>query len=96
MRIAEIHFFAPNHRFATLNLEDSTNMIEAFKARVEGFYLSPARKLIDTDDAFAGGVICTANDWVIVIVGKNHAMATNGSMRRLLEDKKLVCRVAFL
>lgn len=60
MRIRDILFFAPNHRFADLSFENSTNMIEAFKARVEGFYLKPARKLVDEDDTFPGGVICVA------------------------------------
>lgn len=58
MRIGDVLFFAPNHRFADLNLGDSTSLIKAFKARVEGFYLVPARKLLEADDAFAAGVIC--------------------------------------
>jgi hypothetical protein len=60
MRIGDVLFFAPNHRFADLNFGDSTSLIEAFKARVEGFYIGPARKLVDADDAFAAGVICVA------------------------------------
>ena len=60
MRIGDVLFFAANLRFADLNLGDSTSLVEAFKARVEGFYLSPARKLVDGDDAFAAGVICVA------------------------------------
>jgi hypothetical protein len=60
MRIGEVLYFAPNHRFADLNFRDSTSIVDAFKARVEGFYLGPARKLVDVNDAFAGGVICVA------------------------------------
>jgi hypothetical protein len=60
MRIRDILFFAPNHKFADLSFENPTNLIEAFEARVAGFYLKPAQKLVREDDAFARGLICVA------------------------------------
>jgi hypothetical protein len=35
-------------------------------------------------------------DWTVVIVGKFHALAYNGSMRRLLEEREQICEVSLL
>lgn len=60
MRIADVLFFAPGIKFSDLDFEHSELIIEAFQRRVEGFYLAPACHLIDKNEAFACGLICSA------------------------------------
>ncbi len=55
-----ILYFSPRFTFATLDLNDPVKSVEAFRDRVEGFYLEPARLLRKTDFAFACGLICCA------------------------------------
>ena len=58
MRIKNELFFSPKHRFSQLDFEDSSEIVEAFRDRVRGFYLDPASRLADTDAAFALGSLC--------------------------------------
>lgn len=60
MRIADILYFSPSFKFEDIDFADKERTIEAFKDRMYGFYLSPAKRLLDSNDAFASGLICTS------------------------------------
>ena len=60
MRIRDALYFAPDIKFADLASADTVGLVEAFRARVSGFYLSPASRLLDANDLFAAGLICCA------------------------------------
>jgi hypothetical protein len=65
MRISDIVYFSPNHKFIDLKWDNKENLVSAFRDRVEGFYLTPAQQLNDAGQAFASGVICvTAVDFL--------------------------------
>jgi hypothetical protein len=56
-------YFSKNLRFSEVNWNDKKSVTDAFKNRVETFYLEPAKKLIETGDpfyAFAVGVLCVS------------------------------------
>lgn len=55
-----ILYFSPKFPFATLDLNDPIKAVEAFRDRIEGFYLEPARLLRKNGLAFACGLICCA------------------------------------
>lgn len=57
MRIENCVYFSPNYKFTDLEWSDENNLVEAFKDRVENYYLQPARQLNDAGHAFASGVI---------------------------------------
>ena len=65
MRIGDILYFSPRFKFADLNLADTQKVVEAFRDRIEGFYLRPAFRLLDAGDAFAGGLLCCVSIEVI-------------------------------
>jgi hypothetical protein len=58
MRINDALFFAPGIKFSDLDFSNNESIIEAFRRRVEGFYLAPARILIQKEQAFACGILC--------------------------------------
>jgi len=58
MRIGNILYFSPKYRFDQINWNDKEELIEAFKDRVEGFYLNPARALNEHKYPFGSGVLC--------------------------------------
>ncbi len=45
MRIDNKIYFSPNIRFTDIDWDDKCKLIDAFKDRVEGFYLKPAKIL---------------------------------------------------
>ena len=53
----ELHF-SPNFKYIDLNWDDRDNLIRAFRDRVEGYYLEPAKCLNQCKYSFAAGVIC--------------------------------------
>ena len=60
MRIGDALWFSPRFRFADMNFDDKTMLIQAFRDRVDGFFLQPAGRSIAAKDAFAGGLVCCA------------------------------------
>lgn len=60
MRIGEVLYFSPRYRFSDLDFDETKAVIDAFRDRVEGFYLLPASRLIEEGHAFAGGLVCCA------------------------------------
>jgi hypothetical protein len=57
-------WFAPDRRMANIDLDDPVGLIDAFRDRVEGFFLEPARhlKTMAQEEAslFASALICAA------------------------------------
>jgi hypothetical protein len=66
MRIGDVLLFAPGVTFAMLDLKNQRQTVSMFEARVDGFYLAPARALDDHPEwAFACGLLCcTAIDFL--------------------------------
>lgn len=60
MRIRDILYFSPKYKFNVLKWDNKENLIDAFRDRVTGFYLSPAKALNEKQHAFAAGVISVA------------------------------------
>jgi len=58
MRVGDILYFSPKHKFSVLNWDNKKILIDAFKDRVKGFYIEPAEKLNDDKNGFAAGVLC--------------------------------------
>ena len=58
MRLGDILYFSPKYKFSVLNWDDEKILIDAFKDRVEGFYIKPIKKLNDDENVFAAGVLC--------------------------------------
>jgi hypothetical protein len=58
MKVDNELYFAPGIRFLDMDWDDENSLIDAFFQRVIGYYLSPARKLIDAAEAFGAGVLC--------------------------------------
>jgi len=58
MRVGEVLYFSPKFRFSELDFNDAETLIRAFSDRVDGFYLEPARRLLQAGDAFACGLMC--------------------------------------
>lgn len=52
MKVGDILYFSPNYKFSVLNWDDKKILIDAFKDRVKGFYIEPARKLNDEGTVF--------------------------------------------
>jgi hypothetical protein len=58
-------YFSPNCRFQDLDFGNPDVIGEAFRDRVEGFYLEPARMLVEARHVFAAGVLlCTAIEFI--------------------------------
>ena len=60
MRVGDVLYFSPRYRFADLDLNDTSKIVDALRDRVTGFYLDPATRLLSTSDAFAAGLLCCA------------------------------------
>lgn len=58
MRIGGELYFSQKFKFVDLDLNDKEGLLEAFKDRVEGFYLRPAKLLNKEKNGFACGLIC--------------------------------------
>lgn len=56
MRILDHIYFAPNVRFSQLSL-DRDLLLPQFYARIDGYYLFPARALAEQGHAFASGLV---------------------------------------
>jgi len=56
-RVDDQLFFSPTIRFVDLNFDDCEGALAAFKDRVLGFYLTPARDLALRNHAFASGLV---------------------------------------
>jgi len=57
MKVGEILYFTPKYKFSELKWDDNVSLIDAFKNRVEGYYIRPAEKLSGEKDGFAAGVL---------------------------------------
>ncbi len=60
MRVKDALYFSPKYRYIDLDFTNPEATIAAFRDRVEGFYLSPAKHLLEHGHVFAVGVVCTA------------------------------------
>jgi hypothetical protein len=58
MRIGDMLYFSPKHKFLNLKWDDKKTLTDAFKNRVEGFYIEPTKKLNGDKNWFAVGVMC--------------------------------------
>ena len=58
MRTDDILYFSPKYKFLDLKWDDKKNLTDAFKDRVEGFYIEPTKKLNGNKNVFAVGVMC--------------------------------------
>lgn len=59
MKIGDHVCFAPGIRFADLDLEGTT-LPTQYAARIEGYYLTPAERAAQQEDAFAAGLLVVA------------------------------------
>ncbi len=59
MKIGNILYFSPKHKFIDLDLEDKEKLIDAFEERVKGYYLIPAEEIVGKH-VFASGVLCVS------------------------------------
>ena len=57
MKVGKILYFSPKYKFLDLKWDKKT-LIKAFRDRVEGFYLNPAKLLNEGKHAFGAGVLC--------------------------------------
>jgi len=65
MKIGDKLYFSPKYKFTQLDWDNKKELIEAFKDRVKGFYLNPAKKLNEAKYSFAAGILCiTAIDFL--------------------------------
>jgi len=73
MRVGDILYFSPKYKFSVLNWDDKKILIDAFKDRVEGFYIKPIKKLNGDENVFAAGVLCvTTIDFLArITIGAN-------------------------
>lgn len=53
-------YFSPRFKFIDIDWDDNDKLIDAFRDRVEGFYLSPAKILNEKKYGFAAGLLCVA------------------------------------
>lgn len=56
MKIDDILYFAPKIKFSQVDW-NGRKLANQFKARIEGFYLEPARKCAESEYAFAAGTL---------------------------------------
>ena len=70
MRIGDVLYFSPRYRFEDLNLDDAPTTVAALHDRLSGFYLAPASRLVEANDAFAAGLLCCAAiDFIALCAG---------------------------
>lgn len=94
MRIGDVLYFSPQYKFSDLDFDQSKTVIDAFRDRVEGYYLRPAHRLVEEGHAFAAGLICCAATELIAKIS-SEASAPEWIQKYLPEfrdDKKLVER----
>jgi len=60
LKIRDVLFFSPKFRFADLDFSKKQVIIEAYRDRIDGFYLTSARALLAQDRAFVAGLITCA------------------------------------
>lgn len=60
MKIADIIHFSPKYRLFRINWEDRESLIEAFKDRIDGYYIKPAKFLNKDKYGFAVTLICVS------------------------------------
>jgi len=82
MRIADILYFSPDYKFSHLKWDDKKTLIDAFKDRVKGFYLEPAKKLNEDKNGFATGVLCVTT---IDFLARIATTETDKVEKRILE-----------
>lgn len=58
MRIGYILYFSPKYKFLDLKWDNKKTLTEAFKDRVNGFYIEPTKKLNGDTNGFAVGTMC--------------------------------------
>jgi len=94
MRIGDALWFSPRFRFADMNFDDKTMLIQAFRDRVDGFFLQPAGRSIAAKDAFAGGLVCCAAiEFIATTSGKQHPSAwLRSNVSDFKNDEKLAVR----
>jgi hypothetical protein len=67
LKIRDALFFSPKYRFADLDFSKKEVIIEAFRDRIDGYYLASAKALLAQNRAFAAGLItCAAIDALAV------------------------------
>ncbi len=57
MRIEKKLYFAPGIKFSELDFSDSLRIVNQFNKRIYGYYLDPAKILLESKNAFAGGLL---------------------------------------
>jgi hypothetical protein len=58
MRIEDVIYFSPSFKFKDIDWNNKDQLIEAFRDRVCGFYLTPAEYLNSKKNGFATGLLC--------------------------------------
>ena len=58
MKISDILYFSPNYKFIQIDWDNKEDLINAFKDRVDGFYLNPADDLNKKEYGFVAGLVC--------------------------------------
>lgn len=58
MRVGDIIYFAPDYKLFQLLTDSPIGIVNAFKKRIEEYYLSPAELLNKNLKAFGAGVLC--------------------------------------
>jgi len=58
MNVRDVLYFSPKYKFSDLKWGNKTSLIIAFRNRVDGFYLEPAKQLNKDKSGFATGVLC--------------------------------------
>jgi len=61
MKRGDILYFSPKYKFSDLQWDNKDALIDAFRDRVEGFYLNPADELNQNYCAFSAGVMCVTS-----------------------------------
>lgn len=69
MRIGDDLYFSPIYKFKDLDFYKKDTLIDAFRDRVNGFYLKPAKFLNDYNHWFGAGLLCVSTiDFLAKIV----------------------------
>ena len=58
MKIGDILYFSPKCKFTQIDWDNKEDLINAFKDRVDGFYLNPADDLNKKEYGFVAGLVC--------------------------------------
>lgn len=57
MRVDDVIYFAPGLKVVDFDITNKEQVIQGFQSRINAYYLSPASKLNELEDAFASGVV---------------------------------------